>query len=217
MVSGVRHASGVEDSFLSRPPKGVEERFSNPILHHRVFTPNKEREREKNKERGIRSRRNLTIGAFVSSDVTRVCAYISRAGKICPNFCGEEEKRRRQNFKSIFLGASLSLHEFCISLSVSLSLCECMFYHYEGVCKVPCSYRQWSGRGQLLSRRYCTHSGWLFSCASVYVQSSQGALAVSCKYFKQSKWPFWLQAHTHIGIFIILTLNKIFEYVEMTI
>ena len=167
MVSVVRHASGVEDSFLSRPPKGVEERFSNPILHHRVFTPNKERERERNKERGIRSRRNLTIGAFVSSDVTRACAYISRAGKICPNFCGEEEKRRRrQNFsKSIFLGASLLLHEFCISLSVSLSLCECMFYHYEGVCKVPCSYRQPSGRGQLLSRRYCTHSVWLFSCA----------------------------------------------------
>jgi hypothetical protein len=166
VVSVVRHASGVEDSFLSRPPKGVEERFSNPILHHRVFTPNKERERERNKERGIRSRRNLTIGAFVSSDTTRVCAYISRAGKICPNFCGEEEKRRRrQNFsKSIFLGASLLLHEFCISLSVSLSLCECMFY-YEGACKVPCSYRQPSGRGQLLSRRYCTHSVWLFSCA----------------------------------------------------
>ena len=99
VVSVVRHASGVEDSFLSWPPKGVEERFSNPILHHRVFTPNKERERERNKERGIRSRRNLTIGAFVSSDTTRVCAYISRAGKICPNFCGEEEKRRRQNFK----------------------------------------------------------------------------------------------------------------------
>ena len=134
MVSVVRHASGVEDSFLSWPPKGVEELFSNPILHH-VFTPNKERERERNKERGIRSRRNLTTGAFVSSDMTRVCVYILRAGKICPNFCGEEEKRRRQNFsKSIFLGASLLLHEFCISLSVSLSLCECMFY-YEGVVK----------------------------------------------------------------------------------
>ena len=126
VVSVVRHASGVEDSFLSWPPKGVEERFSNPILHHRVFTPNKERERERNKERGIRSRRNLTIGAFVSSDVTRACAYISRAGKICPNFCGEEEKRREGGktlVKSIFLGASLLLHEFCISLSVSLSLC----------------------------------------------------------------------------------------------
>jgi hypothetical protein len=192
VVSVVRHASGVEDSFLSRPPKGVEERFSNPILHHRVFTPNKERERERNKERGIRSRRNLTIGAFVSSDVTRACAYISRAGKICPNFCGEEEKRRRrQNFsKSIFLGASLLLHEFCISLSVSLSLCECMFY-YEGVCKVPCSYRQPGGRGQVLSRRYCKHSGCLYLYAPRTESSSQGAFAASCKYFKQSKWPFW--------------------------
>jgi hypothetical protein len=168
VVSVVRHASGVEDSFLSWPPKGVEERFSNPILHHRVFTPNKERERERNKERGIRSRRNLTIGAFVSSDVTRACAYISRAGKICPNFCGEEE-RRRQNFKEyIFRRVALITRvlylSLCFTLSVSLSLCECMFY-YEGVCKVPCSYRQPSGRGQLLSRRYCTHSVWLFSCA----------------------------------------------------
>ena len=189
MVSVVRHASGVEDSFLSWPPKGVEELFSNPILHH-VFTPNKERERERNKERGIRSRRNLTTGAFVSSDMTRVCVYILRAGKICPNFCGEEEKRRRQNFsKSIFLGASLLLHEFCISLSVSLSLCECMFYHYEGACKVPCSYRQPSGRGQLLSRRYCKHSVWYLSCAPRTAKSFNGTLAVPCKYFKQSKWP----------------------------
>ena len=46
VVSGVRHASGVEDSFLSWPPKGVEERFSNPILHHRVFTKTK-REKER--------------------------------------------------------------------------------------------------------------------------------------------------------------------------
>ena len=30
----------------------------------------------------------------------------------------------------------------------------------------PCSYRQPSGRGQLLSRRYCTQSVWLFSCAA---------------------------------------------------
>ena len=125
VVSVVRHASGVEDSFLSRPPKGVEERFSNPILHHRVFTPNKERERERNKERGIRSRRNLTIGAFVSSDVTRACAYISRAGKICPNFCGEEEKRRRrQNFsKSIFFRrVALITRVLYLSLCFTLSV-----------------------------------------------------------------------------------------------
>ena len=35
--------------------------------------------------------------------------------------------------------------------------------------------------------RYCKHSVWLFSCASRTASSSQGALAVSCKYFKQSK------------------------------
>ena len=96
----VRHASGVEDSFLSWPPKGVEERFSNPILHHRVFTPNKERERERNKERGIRSRRNLTTGAFVCSDMTRVCVYCAQAKCISPEFLwsngrGREEKEAK--------------------------------------------------------------------------------------------------------------------------
>ena len=30
----------------------------------------------------------------------------------------------------------------------------------------PRSYRQPSGNGQSLSRRYCKHSGWLFSCAN---------------------------------------------------
>ena len=47
----------------------------------------------------------------------------------------------------------------------------------------------------------------------------QGALAVSCKYFKQSKWPFWLPTYTHnrLVIFIKFTLNKIFEYMKMTI
>jgi len=33
------------------------------------------------------------------------------------------------------------------------------------VCSVPSSYRQLGGRGQLLSRRYCKHSVWSFSCA----------------------------------------------------
>ena len=31
---------------------------------------------------------------------------------------------------------------------------------------VPLSYRQPGGRGQSLSRRYCTQSGCLFSCAT---------------------------------------------------
>ena len=51
----------------------------------------------------------------------------------------------------------------------------------------PSSYDQSSGNGQSLSRRYCTQSVWLFLCASRTARESQGALAVSCKYFKQSQ------------------------------
>ena len=61
---------------------------------------------------------------------------------------------------------------------------------------IPSSYRQPDGKGQLLSRRYCKHSVWFFTCASRTAQKFQGALAVSCKYFKQSKWPF-LAASSH--------------------
>ena len=39
----------------------------------------------------------------------------------------------------------------------------------------PCAYDQPGGRGQLLSRRYCTQSGWLFSCAERTASESQGA------------------------------------------
>ncbi|CAL6305143.1 unnamed protein product [Bathycoccus prasinos] len=63
-------------------------------------------------------------------------------------------------------------------------------------CNSPFSYRQPYGNGQLLSRRYCRHSGWLFSCAPRTAQESHGALAVSRKYFKQSNWPF-AAAHSH--------------------
>jgi hypothetical protein len=63
-------------------------------------------------------------------------------------------------------------------------------------CKSPRSYRQPSGKGQSLSRRYCTHSVWLFLCAWYTLQSFHGALAVSRKYFKQSKWPF-MAARVH--------------------
>ena len=56
---------------------------------------------------------------------------------------------------------------------------------------VPSSYRQPGGRGQLLSRRYRTHSGWSFGkFPKANAPLLQGALAVSRKYFKQSKWPF---------------------------
>ena len=65
---------------------------------------------------------------------------------------------------------------------------------------VPSSYRQPGGRGQLLSRRYRTHSGWSFSQVSkANAPLFQGTLVVSRKYFKQSKWPYmaaFLHANT---------------------
>ena len=77
--------------------------------------------------------------------------------------------------------------------ALSVCLCFqklCLFVCvYELRFNSPCSYRQPNGNGQLLSRRYCKHSGCLFSCANRTARESQGALAVSCKYFKQSKWP----------------------------
>ena len=51
MVSGVRHASGVEDSFLSWPPKGVEERFLKSNFASSCFLLQTKRE----KERGTKS------------------------------------------------------------------------------------------------------------------------------------------------------------------
>ena len=68
------------------------------------------------------------------------------------------------------------------------------------VCSSPCSYRQPVGRGQLLLRRYCKHSGGLFLCAKYTLQSSQGALAVSRKYFKKNSLSGrpWLHSYTPI-------------------
>ena len=74
------------------------------------------------------------------------------------------------------------------------------------------------GRGQLLSRRYCTHSGWLFSCASH--TASYGPKALWRFRVSTSNSPSgrtWPHATRNSLIFIILTLDKIFEYVEMTI
>ena len=52
------------------------------------------------------------------------------------------------------------------------------------ICNSPSSYRQPSGNGQLLSRRYCTHSVWFFSRR----QNRHIVPRVSVrKYFKQSK------------------------------
>ena len=87
----------------------------------------------------------------------------------------------------------------CLSLCVFVCVIKSFAYVFMCVyelCNLPRSYRQPGGNGQLLSRRYCTHSGWLFRCAPRTASEFQGALAVSCKYFKQSKWPF-LAAHQH--------------------
>ena len=92
---------------------------------------------------------------------------------------------------ALCLSLILILSEFFRSLGFP-AFCVC-FYE---VFNVPSSYRQPGGRGQSFSRRYCTHSVWLFSCAQRTAQWFHGALAVSCKYFKQSKWPF-LAAYQH--------------------
>ena len=54
----------------------------------------------------------------------------------------------------------------CLSISVFLSvLLKALFVYHFGVCNSPRSYRQPDDNGQLLSRRYCTHSRRLFLCA----------------------------------------------------
>ena len=44
------------------------------------------------------------------------------------------------------------------------AVCECARVY--DVCNTPSSYRQPGGRGQSLSRRYCTHSEWFSPCAA---------------------------------------------------
>ena len=71
---------------------------------------------------------------------------------------------------SIIVRVFLSQRLF-LSLSFSLSFCYYVKFYSDShsdstICNSPPSYRQPSGNGQLLSRRYCKHSVWLFSCAS---------------------------------------------------
>ena len=42
----------------------------------------------------------------------------------------------------------------------------CVCARVYDVCNTPSSYRQPSGNGHFLSRRYCKHSVWFCSCAS---------------------------------------------------
>jgi hypothetical protein len=87
---------------------------------------------------------------------------------------------KRMRVVSLSLSLSLSL-----KFTVTSSLCVCVCVY--DVNKVPCSYRQPRGNGQFLSRRYRKHSRRLYLCAYRTAQLSHGALAVSRKYFKQSK------------------------------
>ena len=108
------------------------------------------------------------------------CAFFF--SRLLVEFC-LEASRQTPKWKSV-------LREFLyVRLLYSITsfwTCDDDYDDYD-VCKVPSSYRQLGGRGQLLSRRYCTHSGRLFSCEQRTAISFQGALAVSRKYFKQSK------------------------------
>jgi hypothetical protein len=90
----------------------------------------------------------------------------------------------------------------CLSLCVFVCVIKsfaCVFMRVYELCNLPRSYRQPNGNGQLLSRRYCKHSVCLFSCAIRTASESHGHLAVSCKYFKQSKWPC-VAALTHADL-----------------
>ena len=79
-------------------------------------------------------------------------------------------------------------HAYCLEfISLSLSLFVCKSDYNLGLFSIPCSYDQPCGKGQSLSRRYCKHSGWLFSCADRTVASPQGALTSSCKYLRHSR------------------------------
>ena len=81
----------------------------------------------------------------------------------------KSERGWKSNLGDFESSVSYALYRVCVSLSLV------SFYYkiYDDddddddyvSCSTPCSYRQPRGRGQLLSRRYCKHSGWLFSCA----------------------------------------------------
>ena len=147
--------------------------------------------------------KSLSVCAFIcslSDDVSVICILLL----LLRNWT--QERKRVENFGvflRVFLCVVLFLkhsrrsfyHEKCLrekNLSSFITRAYTLSFDYycvsvSGRCNPPCSsIRQLSGIGQLLSRQYCTHSGWLL-CAKHTTQELHGALAVSCKYFKQSK------------------------------
>ena len=139
----------------------------------------------------IANRRNerrsrLFSSSFSSSSLTS-SSYSYCALSFSRVFWSNFVSKRRQTPK--WKSAREFLYVQLLYSITSFWMCDDDCDDYD-VCKVPSSYRQPGGRGQLLSRRYCTHSKCFFSCAQRTAYSSQGALAVSRKYFKQSKWPY---------------------------
>ena len=106
--------------------------------------------------------------------------------------------------------------------ALSVRLCFqklCLFVCvYELRFNSPCSYRQPNGIGQLLSRRYCTHSVGCSRALFVRPESPKALWRFRASTSNSLSGRSWLQhTHTLLVILIILALNKIFEYVEMTI
>ena len=89
-------------------------------------------------------------------------------------FVADERMKSERVWKSNLGDFESSVSSALYRVCVSLSLVSFYYKIYDDddddddyvSCSTPCSYRQPRGRGQLLSRRYCKHSGWLFSCAS---------------------------------------------------
>ena len=104
-VVSVRHASGVEDSFLW-PPKfafggtSLKSNFASSF-----YSKQRERKREEQRARNTIAS-NFNYGGFCKqrSDPC-VCVYIARRQNLPKFLCSngrEEEKRRRQNFRVYF-------------------------------------------------------------------------------------------------------------------
>ena len=101
------------------------------------------------------------------------------------NAKGKKKGAKEKNMRSLARVVSQSTHDIT---RVRFKI-EFVYVYGDGnyVYNLPCSYRQPSGKGQLLSRRYCKHSSSEWKRARSMALLSQGALAVSCKNFKQSK------------------------------
>ena len=86
--------------------------------------------------------------------------------------------------------------------ALSVRLCFqklCLFVCvYELRFNSPCSYRQPNGNGQLLSRRYCKHSVWLFSCACRTAYSPKALWRFRASTSNSPSGRSWPHTHTPI-------------------